>query len=207
MASGLTALFFSDYRRRVLELLLLHPDQSYHVREIARLTGTVPGTLHRELSRLAEAGVLLKQRAGNQVLYQANRDGLIFDELASILRKTAERNQDDGMQDENDKLVIDESVVVSRAALLDLAKRFHIRRLGLFGSAARGKLTPESDIDLLVEFEPEAAPSLWAVQELQDDFVRLFGGRPVDIVSPEVLRNPYRRKTIERDLKVLYDAA
>lgn len=86
-----------------------------------------------------------------------------------------------------------------------LARRFHIRRAALFGSAARGELRPESDIDLLVEFEPGKAPSLWAVPELEKELSRLFGGRSVDIVPPEVLRNPYRRKTIVRDLKVLLD--
>ncbi len=49
-----------------------------NVREIARLTGTVAGTLHKELSRLSEAGVLLKQRRGNQLLYRANRDCPVF---------------------------------------------------------------------------------------------------------------------------------
>lgn len=78
MSAKLAELLFKDYRRRVLGLLLLHPDKAYHVREIARLTGTVAGTLHKELSRLAEAGVLQKETSGNQVLYSANRDGLIF---------------------------------------------------------------------------------------------------------------------------------
>jgi predicted nucleotidyltransferase len=81
-----------------------------------------------------------------------------------------------------------------------------VRRLGLFGSAARGELTPESDIDLLVEFEAGKAPSLWAEPEMRDAFGALFGGRRVDLVPPEVLENPYRRKTILRDLKVLYEA-
>ncbi len=88
-----------------------------------------------------------------------------------------------------------------------LARRYHTRRAALFGSAARGDFSPNSDIDLLVEFEPEQAPSLWAAQELNEDFSRLFGGRPVDIVPPEILRNPYRRKTIEPDLHALYEAA
>ncbi len=60
MASKLAQLLFKDYRRRVLGLLLLQADKRYHVREIARLTGTVAGTLHKELTRLADAGLLLK---------------------------------------------------------------------------------------------------------------------------------------------------
>lgn len=106
-----------------------------------------------------------------------------------------------------DAVVIGKDLTVSRKALDSLVERFHIRRLSVFGSAARGELRPDSDIDLLVEFEPEGAPSLWTDSQLRDELSRLFGGRPVDIVPPEVLRNPYRRKTIERDLRVLIDEA
>jgi len=85
----LTELLFSRYRRKLLGLLLLRPDQSFHVRELARLTALPPGTLHRELRQLAEAGLLLSERLGNQVRYRANRDCPIFPELASIFRKTS----------------------------------------------------------------------------------------------------------------------
>jgi len=60
---------------------------------------------------------------------------------------------------------------------------------------------------LLVEFEEAAAPSLWDAQQLQAELSRLLGGRRVDIAPPEIMRNPYRRKTIERDAQVLYEAA
>jgi predicted nucleotidyltransferase len=106
-----------------------------------------------------------------------------------------------------DTLTIAEDLKVSRKELDRLAMQFHIRKLGLFGSAARGELRPDSDIDLLVEFAPGKAPSLWSATDLQDALSRLFGGRSVDMVPPEVLRNPYRRRSIERDLKVLVDEA
>ena len=130
MTSNLAELLFKDYRRRVLGLLLLHPDKTYHVREIARLTGTVAGTLHKELFRLAEAGVLLKETSGNQVRYCANRDGLIFEELASILRKTS------GVVD------------VLANALLPLIGKIEVAFV--FGSVASGKASSESDVDLMV---------------------------------------------------------
>lgn len=128
--SQLADLLFKEYRRRVLGLLLLHPERSYHVREIARLTGTVAGTLHKELSRLAEAGLLVKMAQGNQVSYQANRDGLIFAELASILRKTS------GIAD------------VLAEALAPLAPLINFALV--FGSVASGKARADSDIDVLV---------------------------------------------------------
>lgn len=130
MNSPLADLLFKEYRRRVLGLLLLHPEQSFHVREIARLTGTVAGTLHKELSKLADAGLLLKMTQGNQVSYQANRNSLIFDELASILRKTS------GIAD------------VLAEALAPLAQQ--IKFALVFGSVASGKAGTDSDIDLLI---------------------------------------------------------
>ena len=111
------------------------------------------------------------------------------------------------LKSDKDTLVIGGTIAVPRAALEELAQRYHIRRLELFGSAARGELQPDSDIDLLVEFEAAAAPSLWDAQQLQADLSRLLGGRRVDIAPPEILRNPYRRKTIEQDALLLYEAA
>ncbi len=104
-------------------------------------------------------------------------------------------------------IVIGEGIEVPRAALQALARKYHIRRLSLFGSAARGELRPDSDIDLLVEFEEGKGPSLWGMVEVQEQFSRLFGGRPVDLVTPVILENPFRRRTIEPDLKVLIDEA
>ncbi|CAB3796117.1 hypothetical protein LMG28138_04014 [Pararobbsia alpina] len=84
-------MLFGGYRRRVLGLLLLRPGESYHVREIARLTSTSPGTLHKELTKLADVGILDRERRGNQLVYRANPSSPIFEELASIMRKTCKR--------------------------------------------------------------------------------------------------------------------
>jgi predicted nucleotidyltransferase len=110
------------------------------------------------------------------------------------------------LMSDKDKLVIGGTLVVSRTALRKLAQRYHIRRLALFGSAARGQLKPDSDIDLLAEFENGKAPSLGGMVKISDDFVTLFGGRKVDVVTPAILNNPYRRRAIERDMEELYAA-
>lgn len=146
---ALIELLFKDYRRRVLCLLLLHPDKAYHVREIARLTGTLAGTLHKELSKLAEVGLLQKLVQGNQVLYQANRQSLIFEELASILRKTT------GIAD-----------VLAEALVIRLSQ---IQFALVFGSVASGKATSNSDIDVLIVGElafGEAVRLLYPAQEI-----------------------------------------
>lgn len=87
-STGLAETLFSDYRRRILALLLLRPDEHFHVREISRLTGVPSGSMHRELKLITDAGLLSRHSAGNQVRYQANRDCPIFYELAGIFRKT-----------------------------------------------------------------------------------------------------------------------
>lgn len=149
MSSGIADLLFKEYRRRVLGLLLLHPDRSYHVREIARLTDTVPGTLHKELSKLATAGILTKAHRGNQVTYQANRHSLIYEELASILRKTS------GLAE----VVAD--ALTPRNNQIEVAL--------IFGSIASGKATESSDIDLLLVGEidfSEAVKTLHPIQNI-----------------------------------------
>lgn len=123
-------LFPASYRRQVLALLLLHPGRRLHVREIARLTGTAAGTLNKELGRLHAAGLLDRDRVGNQLQYSANRSHPIYSELASILRKTV------GLAD----------VVIQ--ALAPLAPNINVAFV--FGSIARGAETAGSDVDLLI---------------------------------------------------------
>jgi DNA-binding transcriptional ArsR family regulator len=85
----LANLLFGAYRHRVLSLLYLRPGDRFHVRMISRLTGVPAGSLHRELRQLADAGLLVAERIGNQVLYCANESSSIFPELSAILDKTA----------------------------------------------------------------------------------------------------------------------
>lgn len=124
----LSDILFGSYRKKVLGLLLLHPDKDYHVRELARATQTAPGTLHKELTRLAAAGLLLRKDQGNQVRYQANRNCPVFPELAGLLRKTT-----------------------GAAELLTTALTpLHPPLALIFGSIASGTETAGSDVDVLV---------------------------------------------------------
>jgi predicted nucleotidyltransferase len=123
-------LFFGAYRRQVLALLLLHPDETFHLREIARLTHTQPGTLRRELKLLSDAGVLHSESVGNQVRYGANTQCPVYDELRSILRKTW------GVVD------------VLREALAPLGSAVSLAFV--YGSIASGTERRVSDLDLMV---------------------------------------------------------
>lgn len=118
----------------------------------------------------------------------------------------ATEQKGEALTSNQERIVIGGTVVVSRAALQELAQRFRIRRLVLFGSAARGELKPDSDIDLLVEFEKGKSPSLGGMVEIQEAFTVLFGGRRVDVATPAILNNPYRQREIEKDMEELYAA-
>ena len=130
MHQSLASLLFPEYRRRVLGLMLLRPDEPLHGREIARRTGLPAGTITRELAKLSEAGLLNREKRGNQQVYSANTRSPIFAELASILRKTS------GLGD------------VLSAALAPLADRLTLAFV--FGSVARGEEAAGSDIDVLL---------------------------------------------------------
>lgn len=87
-----------------------------------------------------------------------------------------------------------------------ICRKYGIVRLSLFGSAARAELTPQSDVDLLVEFAADCRVFLFDIPAIQDEFSAALGDRKVDLTTLEILENPYRRKTILRDVKVLFAA-
>jgi uncharacterized protein len=103
--------------------------------------------------------------------------------------------------------MIDE-IRAHREELQALCHRFHVRRLDLFGSAARGDFDRVlSDVDFLVEFDrdPPQALSLKAYFGFKEALEALLG-RPIDLVEPGALRNPYLRASIERPRESLFAA-
>lgn len=158
--TGLAETLFSDYRRRILALLLLRPGEHYHVREISRLTGVPAGSLHRELKMITDAGLLSRHSAGNQVRYQANRDCPIFNELAGIFRKTC------GLSD------------IIQAALQPLSPA--IKAAFIFGSVAKGEEKATSDVDVCVI----GTASFTDVVETLADMNRKIGREINPVVMP-----------------------
>lgn len=99
-----------------------------------------------------------------------------------------------------------EKLRISQTKLAALCRKYGIARLSLFGSAARNELRPESDVNLMAEFAPEHHAPLAHIAEMQQEFSAAFGGRKVDIATPELLRNPSRRDSIVPELKLIYAA-
>jgi predicted nucleotidyltransferase len=86
-----------------------------------------------------------------------------------------------------------------------LCQKWQVRELSLFGSAARGELQSDSDVDVLVTFESDATWNLWDLGQFAEELVDLFG-RDVDLVEERSLVNPFRRRAILRDKRVVYAA-
>ncbi len=143
---------FSPYRRQVLGLLLLRPGERFHVRELERLTGISAGSLHRELKAMSEAGLLIREHQGNQVLYQADRSCSIFEELASIFRKTI------GLSSE------------LTTALKPISDRINFAFV--FGSMASGTQHAKSDLDICVLGEVELIQVVKALGSVQESLRR-----------------------------------
>jgi predicted nucleotidyltransferase len=90
--------------------------------------------------------------------------------------------------------------------LSTLCRRHHVRRLSAFGSAARDEMRTDSDVDLLIEFEPGHSPSLAGFARLKQELEATLGVTSIDLATPAILRNPYRRQAIVADLQQLYAA-
>ena len=94
---------------------------------------------------------------------------------------------------------------VPREKIDDFCGRWKVTEFSFFGSVLRDDFGPESDVDVLVTFEPDAPWSLFDLVAMQDELRDLFG-REVDLVEKEGLRNPFRRHAILTSREVVYAA-
>lgn len=82
-----------------------------------------------------------------------------------------------------------------RKEIADFCRRHHIRKLALFGSVLRDDFRPDSDIDVLVEFEPGQVIG-FGILDMEEELSRLFGGRKVDIVQEKYLNRRLRDRVL-----------
>ena len=96
-------------------------------------------------------------------------------------------------------------VAQHQAALESLCRRYRVRRLDLFGSAATDRYRPgESDLDFLVEFEPLAVGTYADTYFGLIEALEALFSRPVDLVVESAIRNPYFRQSVEQSRTPLY---
>ncbi len=101
--------------------------------------------------------------------------------------------------------MLTENLNIDPDAIAAFCQRNHIRWMAIFGSALRDDFGPESDVDVLVEFEPNTRMGL-AYFGLGEKLSPVFGGRRVDIGTPDSI-NRWIRARVIREAQVVYDAA
>jgi DNA-binding transcriptional ArsR family regulator len=173
-------------RRAVLSRVLLDPSREFHVRELVRLTGLAPRTVHQEIEKLVRADLLVERRESNRRYVQANRRHPLFRPLREIILKT------DGLAD------------VLREALGSEG----VELAFVYGSIAAAEPSAESDVDLMIvgslglreavrrlgpahdALGREINPSVWTKQEFdrrrqeQDPFLtRILAGSTIAVVG------------------------
>lgn len=87
-------------------------------------------------------------------------------------------------------------ISIDRRRLAAFCRKHHIRRLALFGSVLRDDFGPDSDVDVLVEFEPEHAPGLLRLARMERELSSLLDGRDVDIRTPQDLSRYFRNEVL-----------
>lgn len=80
---------------------------------------------------------------------------------------------------------------------MDFCLRHHILRLSFFGSVLRDDFRPDSDVDVLVEFDPEHTPGFLHLYEIEEELSALLGGRKIDLVTPKFLNARIRDRVLE----------
>jgi predicted nucleotidyltransferase len=101
-------------------------------------------------------------------------------------------------------MTIAPGVVLPEAEIAEICRRYHVKELSVFGSAARGAMRPDSDVDLLVDFLPEARIGLLELAAMMRELAGVLG-RSVDIAVKPALK-PLVRPGVLADAHLLYAA-
>jgi len=98
-------------------------------------------------------------------------------------------------------------IAVDREKIADFCRRHHIQRLSFFGSVLRDDFGPESDVDVLVEFEPEKTPGFFGLFDMEEELAAILGvNRKIEIRTPRDLSR-YFRVEVVAGAQVVYAAA
>ena len=130
MTTSIGDALFTKGQQKVLALFFGQPDRSFYLREVVRLADMGIGVISRELGKLADAGLLVESKQGNQNHYQANKSSPIFNELRAIVKKTF------GIKG------------LLKAAIAPLLPQ--LEQAFIYGSVAKGEEHAGSDVDVML---------------------------------------------------------
>ena len=97
-------------------------------------------------------------------------------------------------------------IPIDRDRIMAFCKKWEISRMAFFGSVLREDFRPESDVDVMVSFNPDSAWSLFDIVDMKLELESIFQ-RDVDILEEGTIRNPIKRRCIYENLEVVYDSS
>ncbi len=147
----LSSLISSGTRIKILTQFLSHPDEKYYVRQLAVILGVSVGTIHRELIRLQDSGILNSDNVGNLRFFRVNKASPVFEELKQIVFKT------EGVQGR------------LKAELKNLKG---LKAAFIYGSFAKGEENARSDIDLFLLGDISEDELIQKISALEGEFDR-----------------------------------
>ncbi len=90
---------------------------------------------------------------------------------------------------------MDLPIAIERERVAEFCRRHHIRWLALFGSVLRDDFGPDSDVDVLVRFEPDRVPGLFGIVRMEGELTEMLG-RKADLRTPEDLSRHFRDRVL-----------
>ena len=150
-------------KQHLLSAILLQPERSWYLSELARYLHVPPSSLQRELAQFVNAGIVAKRQDGNRVYFQADHTCPVFQELSGLLTKTV------GLAD------------LVRDALTPLKDRIHLAFI--YGSVATSRERSSSDVDLMIVGEATLADVAVPLRALESRLGRAVN--PTVYTSPE----------------------
>lgn len=180
----LSEILFGKTRQAVLSLLYGHADESFYLRQILRVAGGGMGAVQRQVNALVDAGIILRIKKGKQIYYQANSRSPVFNELKSIIMKTA------GIGD------------ILKTALAPLAQQ--IQFAFIYGSIAHGTEKEGSDVDVLVVGDVTFSDIVAVLSPMQQTLGREINPTvyPPDEFRTKLTRNNHFIKSVMADDKI-----
>ena len=155
----------SKLRRELLQLYFSHPEKRYYIRQLERIINQPAAYIRRELMRLEKEGLFSSEFQGKEKYFQLDQEYYLYKEIKSIINKTI------GIEGMLKKI---------------LSKSSGIEEAYIFGSYAKDKLSPESDIDILIIGSASVADTRGKIYKLQEKFGREFN--IIDIDKKEFLK-------------------
>ena len=178
----------SSLRRQLLEAFFRNPSKKGYVRELAHELKVDPTNLSRELRALEKFGIFRSEKSGLQRYYSLNQNYALYHELAAMVSSSSTKK----------KLASKARFHLSRSKIAAYCKRHHIRKLSLFGSVLRDDFRSDSDVDVLVEFEPKHGPGFIGLYELEQELSKLLGNHRLDLVTPKFLNHRIRDRVLSQ---------